>query len=240
MARLKDILRKPLAQRAACALIAGYIRLVRATSRLSVVGGEHPQRLWDADAPFILAFWHGRLLMMPYSWPRPRPMRVLISRHSDGRLISGTLARFGIDNIAGSSSRGGAAALMAIVKSLTRERVSVAISPDGPRGPRMRASLGAIQAARLSGAPILPCMFAASRRKVLGSWDRFILALPFARAVFVWGEPLYIPRDIADDQLETLRAELEARMNALADQADRLCGVAPIVPAPIVSAEMPA
>ena len=231
MARLKDILRKPLAQRAACALIAGYIRLVRATSRLSVVGGEHPQRLWDADQAFILAFWHGRLLMMPYSWPRPKAMRVLISQHIDGRLISGTLKRFGIDNIAGSSSRGGAAALVAIVKSLTRERVSVAISPDGPRGPRMRASLGVIQAARLSGAPILPCMYATSRRKVLGSWDRFILSLPFARSVFVWGEPFYVPRDIGDAEVERLRAELESRMNALADQADALCGVAPIPPA---------
>lgn len=231
MARLKTILRKPIVQNAACAVMAAYLRFVRATSRLSIVGGEHPQRLWDEDKAFILGFWHGRLLMMPFSWPRPRPMRVLISHHIDGRLISGTLKKFSIDNIAGSSSRGGAAALMTIVKSLTRERVSVAISPDGPRGPRMRVSLGIIQAARLSGAPILPCMYATSRRKVLGSWDRFILSLPFARSVFVWGEPIYVPRDLTDDEVETLRADLELRMNALADEADALCGVAAIAPA---------
>lgn len=231
MARLKTFLRRPAVQAAICAVAAGYIRLVRATSRLQIVGAEHPQRLWDADTPFILSFWHGRLLMMPYSWPRPRPMRVLISQHIDGRLISGTLKRFGIDNIAGSSSRGGAAALVAIVKSLQRERVSVAISPDGPRGPRMRASLGIIQAARLSGAPILPCMYATSRRKQLNSWDRFILSLPFARSVFVWGEPIYIPREADAAQIERLRADLEARMNAIADQADALCGVATTAPA---------
>jgi lysophospholipid acyltransferase (LPLAT)-like uncharacterized protein len=231
MARLKTFLRRPAAQAVICAVAAGYIRLVRATSRLQIVGAEHPQRLWDADTPFILGFWHGRLLMMPYSWPRPRPMRVLISQHIDGRLISGTLKLFGIDNIAGSSSRGGAAALIAIVKSLQRERVSVAISPDGPRGPRMRASLGVIQAARLSGAPILPCMYATSRRKVLNSWDRFILSLPFGRSVFVWGEPMYVPREADDAQIEALRAELEARMNAVADQADALCGVEKIAPA---------
>lgn len=235
MASLKQILRKPAVQAVACAVVAGYVRLVRATSRLSIHGAEHPQRLWDADKAFILGFWHGRLLMMPYSWPRPRPMRVLISQHIDGRLISGTLKKFSIDNIAGSSSRGGAAALMTIVKSLTRERISVAISPDGPRGPRMRVSLGIIQAARLSGAPILPCMYATSRRKVLGSWDRFILSLPFARSVFVWGEPIYVPRDLDDDQVETLRADLEVRMNALADQADALCGVAPIAPAELTA-----
>lgn len=235
MASLKQILRKPAVQAVVCAAVAGYVRLVRATSRLRIVGSEHPQRLWDADTAFILGFWHGRLLMMPYSWPRPKPMRVLISQHIDGRLISGTLKHFQIDNIAGSSSRGGASALMAIVKSLTRERVSVAISPDGPRGPRMRVSLGIIQAARLSGAPILPCMYATSRRKVLGSWDRFILSLPFARSVFVWGEPIYVPRDISDDQVETIRADLETRMNALADQADALCGVAPIAPAELTA-----
>ncbi len=231
MARLKTFLRHPGAQAAICAVAAGYIWLVRATSRLQIVGAEHPQRLWDADTPFILAFWHGRLLMMPYSWPRPRPMRVLISQHIDGRLISGTLRHFAIDNIAGSSNRGGAAALVAIVKSLKRERVSVAISPDGPRGPRMRVSLGIIQAARLSGAPILPCMHATSRRKRLNSWDRFILSLPFARSVFVWGEPIYIPREADDAQLEALRADLEARMNAIADQADALCGVETTQPA---------
>ncbi len=235
MASLKQILRKPAVQRAVCAIVAGYVRLVRATSRLRIYGAEHPQRLWDADTAFILGFWHGRLLMMPYSWPRPKPMRVLISQHIDGRLISGTLKHFQIDNIAGSSSRGGASALMAIVKSLTRERVSVAISPDGPRGPRMRVSLGIIQAARLSGAPILPCMYATSRRKVLGSWDRFILSLPFARSVFVWGEPFYVPRDISDDQVETIRTDLETRMNALADQADALCGVALIAPAELTA-----
>lgn len=231
MARLKGLLRRPAAQAAICAVAAGYIRLVRATSRLQIVGAEYPQRLWDAGTPFILGFWHGRLLMMPYSWPRPLPMRVLISRHIDGRLISGTLRHFAIDNIAGSSNRGGAAALVAIVKSLKRERVSVAISPDGPRGPRMRVSLGIIQAARLSGAPILPCMYATSRRKVLNSWDRFILSLPFARSVFVWGEPMLIPRDADDSEIEALRAELEARMNAVADQADALCGAERIAPA---------
>ncbi len=231
MARLKTFLRRPAAQAAICAVAAGYIWLVRATSRLQIVGGEHPQRLWDAGTPFILGFWHGRLLMMPYSWPRPLAMRVLISQHIDGRLISGTLKRFGIDNIAGSSSRGGAAALIAIVRSLQRDRVAVAISPDGPRGPRMRVSLGIIQAARLSGAPILPCMYATSRRKVLNSWDRFILSLPFARSVFVWGEPMLIPRDADDAAIEALRLELEARMNAVADQADRLCGVDTIQPA---------
>lgn len=231
MARMKTFLRRPAVRAAICAIAAGYIRLVRWTSRIDVVGGEHPRRLWDAGTPFILSFWHGRLLMMPYSWPRGRAMRVLISQHLDGRLISGTLHHFGIDNIAGSSTRGGAAALVAIVKSLQRDKISVAISPDGPRGPRMRASLGAIQAARLSGAPILPCMYATSRRKVLGSWDRFILSLPFARSVFVWGEPVYVPRDITKDQIEVFRDELEIRMNKLSDQADALCGVPAIVPA---------
>jgi len=214
-----------------CWLGAQYIRLVYRTGRWRVVGGDVPRALWEAERPFILAFWHGRLLMMPYCWNRGVPIHMLISRHPDGRIIARTVGHFGIDTVAGSSTKGGSAALRAILR-LIESGACVGFTPDGPRGPRMRASMGIIHAARLSGAPIMPATFGSARRWVLGSWDRFVVALPFARGVFLWGEPLAVPREADETAQEAARQTLEARLNELTDEADRLTGTAPVQPAP--------
>lgn len=226
----KRITRMPLVQRALCAAAAFYIWLVRRTGRWTVVGGEHPARLWDTGRPFILAFWHGRLLMMPYSWRRGVPIHMLISSHPDGQFIARTVDHFGIGWIAGSSTHGGSAALRAMVKAL-KSGACVGITPDGPRGPRMRAGGGAVAAARLAGVPILPATFAARPRWLVPSWDRFVVALPFARGVFVWGEPLHVPTDADSVALDRTRAELEHRLNRIAADADRRLGLEPVAPA---------
>lgn len=228
---LKAILRRDWVKAALCAVLASYVRLVHATSRWQIQGGEDAARLWDSNQPFILAFWHGRLLMMPYCWRRGMRIGMLISQHPDGQFISHTIRHFGLDTIVGSTSRGGAAAMRAIVKSLNTGE-SVGFTPDGPRGPRMRASAGIVQAARLTGVPILPCTFAVGRRRVLGSWDRFILALPFSRGIFIWGEPITIERRASDHDVEAARRLVEDRLNAITAEADRLVGVDPIEPAP--------
>lgn len=213
-----------------CWLTAQYIRLVFLTGRWEVVGGEIPARLWDAGQPFILAFWHGRLLMMPEIWRRDVPIHMLISQHRDGELIARTVGHFGIRWLAGSTSRGGMAALRAMVK-LLKGGQCVGITPDGPRGPRMRASAGIVGAARLSGCPVIPATFAAARRRALGSWDRFVVALPFSRGVFLWGQPIAVPADADAAALEGYRLRIEAAMNALCAEADRRMGCAPVEPA---------
>ena len=229
MKLLKPVLRNDRVRRVICALSASYIRFVHATSRWSVEGGEHAAALWDRDAPFIVAFWHGRLMMMPYGWRRGKPIEMLISQHRDGQLIARTIGHFGFSAIAGSTSRGGSEALRAMLRGLQRGG-SIGITPDGPRGPRMRAGRGVTDVARLSGAPILPLAVATSRRVVLGSWDRFIVALPFSRGVYVWGEPIEDSRREAGDATQQ---RLEERLNAVTAEADRLVGVSAIEPAPI-------
>lgn len=231
MAALKALARREWVRRAACWAVAQYIRFVHRTSRWRVEGGALPAAYWRAEKPFILAFWHGRLLMMPYCWnPRAR-INMLISRHIDGQLIAHTVTHFGIATVAGSSSRGGTAALRAIVKTLKAGECA-GFTPDGPRGPRMRASIGLVNAAKLAGVPILPCSYATRRRRVLASWDRFLLALPFSRGVFLWGEPVLVPPDADEAGLEAARCTVEARLNALTREADLLCGAAPVEPAP--------
>lgn len=213
-----------------CRLGAAYIRLVWATSRWRVEGGEIPAAFWDQGRPFILAFWHGRLLMMPKCWRADRPIHMLISHHRDGQLIARTVAHFGIHSIAGSTTRGGAAGLRSLLKAL-KAGECVGITPDGPKGPRMRASDGILGLARLSGCPVIPVSYSARPAARLESWDRFQVPRPFARGVFVWGQPITVPRDADAAALDAIRQHLETAMNADTDRADALAGMDPVAPA---------
>lgn len=234
MSGVKRILSSDAVRRLLCWLGAQYIRFVYLTGRWSVVRGDIPRAFWDAGKPFILCFWHGRLLMMPHCWDRRVPIHMLISQHRDGQIIARTVGHFGIRTIAGSTRRGGAGALRAMLKAL-KDGQCVGITPDGPRGPRMRASDGIVSVARLAGVPIVPATFAAGRRKVLGSWDRFVVAWPFTRGVLVWGEPIVVARDADAAAQETARRQVEDALNAITGEADGLCGAATIEPAPVAS-----
>ena len=207
-----------------------YIRLVHATSRWHFEGTRHPEALWDAKQPFIVTFWHGRLLMMPYMWRRSAPINVLISHHADGEFLTQIMRFFTIGTVRGSSKRGGAAALRELVR-LIGQGVSIGFTPDGPRGPRMRASEGIVALARMSGVPIVPVAFSTTRSRILGSWDRFLVALPFGRGTYIWGEPIYVTSDTRGDALEAARMAVEAALNELTAEADRRAGVAPVHPA---------
>ncbi len=214
-----------------CRLIAVYIRLVYATSRWETRNAEAVNALWDTDSPFILAFWHGRMFMMPTMWRRGAPVGMLISRHRDGELIARTLRHFGIDAIRGSTSRGGEGALREVLRALKSGKW-IGFTPDGPRGPLMRASDGVISAARLAGVPVVPAACAVSRRKVLSSWDRFAIPFPLSRGICIWGEPISVPRDADGEALEASRRSLERSLNEISAAADRYCGVDVIAPEP--------
>ncbi|HEX6978264.1 MAG TPA: lysophospholipid acyltransferase family protein [Alphaproteobacteria bacterium] len=228
---MKGLLRSKPVQVVVAWLAAQYIRLVFATSTWTMIGAEHAARLQAAGKPLIGCFWHGRMLMMPKIWTYPAPMHMLISNHADGRLIARVIAHLGIRTIVGSSSRGGAAALRAMTQALARGGC-VSVTPDGPRGPRMRAAPGVVMAAKLSGAAIVPVSYSSSRALTLSSWDRFLVALPFGRGVFIWGEPVEVAADADAAAIEAARATIEARLNQLTDEADRMCGRTPTAPAP--------
>jgi lysophospholipid acyltransferase (LPLAT)-like uncharacterized protein len=225
----KRLLRAGPVQSALAWLVAQYIRLLFLTTQWTVVCPPDTERSL-AKGHFIACFWHGRMIMMRAALPRGVTMHVLISEHRDGQLISRALAGLGVATVAASSRRGGAAALRSMSALLDRGE-SVGITPDGPRGPRMRAKAGAIKAAQLSGVPVLPVSGAVGRRRILGTWDSFCLALPFSRGVIQWGEPIEVPRQADDADLERLRLLLEDQLNRLTAEADRRFGQAAIVPA---------
>ncbi len=198
---------------------AGFIRLLRATVRLSHHGDAELRRMEQAGERFIIAFWHRHLLLMPYSY-RGGKISVLISQHKDGELIARTMGHFGIDSSRGSSTRGGAAGFRDLLRRV-RQGYDLGITPDGPRGPASVVKPGAIQLAALSALPLVPVALGASRAKRLESWDRFVIPLPFARVALVYGEPYRVPRDA---EVETAARELERRLMAAEEEAEKLVG----------------
>ena len=238
MRPLKKILASGPVRRGLCWLGALYIRYIFFTGRWTTIRGHIPEAFWRAGRPFILAFWHGRLLMMPHCWDPKATIHMLISQHRDGQIIAHTVGHFGIKTVAGSTSRGGAGALRAMLRALGAGEC-VGITPDGPRGPRMRASDGIVTVARMSGAPIIPATFAVSRRRVLGTWDGFVVALPFGRGVIAWGEPITVARDADAKALEADRRQVEDGLNAITAEADRLSGHDPVEPASVAREATP-
>lgn len=230
MSLMKRISRAQTTQVVLGFLVSLYIRFVRLTSRWSYVNTEAFASFIDAKQPVIVGAWHGRILMLARVRPRPKIAYVMISRHRDGEVISRAMGHFNFIGVRGSTDKegaqndkGGRAALREMLGILKRGEVAF-ITPDGPRGPRMRASPGVVTLAQLSGAPVLPMSFSTRRRRLMNSWDRFLFAWPFNRGVTVFGEPIPVPRDLKGEALEAKRREIEDAIMAVGAEADRLTG----------------
>lgn len=203
---------------------AALARLLGATLRLRAEGVDVLTPHWAASRPLIYCVWHGRMLMVPWVNARlrrthgARAVSVLASRSRDGGIVGAYVSRFGLDVVRGSSSRGGAAALRALVAAVQAGR-DVALVPDGPRGPRAQLGPGIVALAALTGAPVVPLGFAARPAWRLATWDEFMVPAPFARAALVIGAPTTIGRD-ADR--ERARKDVERSLDEATAAADRL------------------
>lgn len=205
-------------------VIAGYICFVHLTSRRISHIPEASKTYMAGAENCIFAFWHGRLLMAPSLTPKGKPMNVLVSRHNDGEIIASSVRRMGINTVRGSSGRGGDKAGIEIIKRLSQGE-NIGITPDGPRGPNRKAQPGVIQLARLSGATIIPLSASSSRHKMLDSWDKMQLILPFSRLSLSVGEPVHIPADSDDTAVKAYQDQLEAELNRLTRHADAMIGL---------------
>jgi lysophospholipid acyltransferase (LPLAT)-like uncharacterized protein len=170
--------------------------------------------------PVIFAVWHNRILLSASIYRHltrgksGRRLATLISASRDGGLIAYVMELFGIIPARGSSSRRGAAALLDLVRH-ARTGCDLAITPDGPRGPRYQAQEGIIVLAQVTGLPIVPVGYRLSWKKVLRSWDGFQIPLPFSQCEVTFGPPLQVPRELTPDQVAELRAELESRLRSI-------------------------
>lgn len=194
---------------------AAFIQVLGATLRVRHVRSATIDAYNAAGRRYILSFWHAHLLLMLRS-RFAHPIGVISSKSKDGDISAGVFKYYGVECVRGSSSKGGSGALRELIRMARRGR-NIVFTPDGPRGPARVLKLGVVSAAQATGLPVIPVAFAASRRKMLSSWDRMVVPYPFARAIFLYGEPMEIPRD-AD--VNAWAAIVEERMNALVEEAE--------------------
>lgn len=166
----------------------------------------------------IFAFWHSTQLVLGYKG-RGQGIHVLISQHRDGEYIARVMRSMGNDVIRGSSSRGGIKAMASMVRAGKRGHF-LAVTPDGPRGPREKAQPGIIFLAKKTGQPIMPVGMGYSNCWRLPSWDKFRIPKPFSRVVLCIGELIRVPPDLSDEELESYRDELEKTLNRLTTEAE--------------------
>ena len=183
-----------------------------------VIGDEHLDAALARAPSLVPCYWHQHVLYCGKYLveQRERGLTVgwLISPSVDGELGAMMVRRFGAVVIRGSSTHTGARALRDYYQALTRENVSPVITPDGPRGPRFKFKPGALLLAQMSGRPILPLSYAASRAWRV-KWDKFVIPLPFSRIAIAVGPPCYVPRVIDSQALVQLQTQMESELKRL-------------------------
>lgn len=204
-------------------LVYAIARFIGMTMRIEVIGLKEVEALPGGK---ILAGWHGRTLMAANVF-KGRGYWTIISQSRDGEMQSRIFRKFGFMTIRGSTGRGGVKAAIESIKVL-REGGTMAFTPDGPRGPSGVVQSGIMLMARKSGAALVPCGVSAKRRWLAGSWDRYMVPWPFTRGVMIFGEPMYVPNDATEDEVETVRLALERELHRLEAEAESRMGHASV------------
>jgi len=209
--------------------LASLISLVRRTSR-SVYEPDDALTRLAANHPLIVAVWHGQFMMASGFRPSPETkVAAMVARHGDAELIGAAMRRFGVELIRGAGAggrrkdRGGLHALRQAVRYL-KDGYSIVMTADVPPGPARKAGVGIVTIARLAGRPIVPCAVASSRFHALDTWSRMTINLPGSKLAYVAGDPIWVPPDAGEAELEFARLQLERALNAATARAYALAG----------------
>lgn len=204
-------------------LIAAMMRFLHWTCHITTLGQEHEDFMRSWPGPRIATCWHFAFPTVIYLY-RDLNIVTMVSRSRDGDLAAAVVERLGVRCFRGSPGKGGSAALKGLIDELASSYGGGFIA-DGSQGPARIAQKGILLLARYSGAPILPVSMAASPCWRFRSWDRTVLAKPFARIVVAFGPPLHVGRDASAERLEALRLELETSLNKLTSDAEKALGL---------------
>lgn len=218
----------PLSARLGGMAIAGYLRAVRATSRvMAPQTGFYERPLVAPHTTYIWALWHRHVGLASFCCPDDFPRTCMASRSRDGELLAQVVSRLGTHCARGSSAsldgtdKGGTTAFRQMLRAARGGRHQLVITPDGPKGPPGRVKMGAVSLASAAGLPICPVAFAASRFFTIPTWDGTVIPLPFGRISVFCGEPLAVPRTRDAGLLESMRAEIETRLTRANEEAKR-------------------
>jgi lysophospholipid acyltransferase (LPLAT)-like uncharacterized protein len=196
------------------------LRLVCGSNRLTVTRGDVLERYAEQGGN-IFTFWHSRPFFLSYfyvKFVRRRKLSVLVSLSRDGDYGAALVRKLKQDVVRGSTSRGGQKAVRGLAAKIL-EGNNVAITPDGPRGPALKVSEGVIKLAQITGARIIPVSYDATRKRLLKSWDRFVVVMPFGRGHVAFADPIEVPRRITVAERREYRDQLERTLRGL----DEIC-----------------
>lgn len=244
----KSLLSNPIVQFLLGRTLGLYMLFAGWTTRWRRVNRRAIEPFWKPGGRVIICIWHGRFTQMHRLWsfgPGVPKALMLISRSREGDVVEHAARAVGADVIRGSAAKGkqdkgGFEAGRELLRQVEHGG-AIALTPDGPRGPRMRARIGPVHLAKMAQAPLLPLAWSTHGRIVFKSWDRMLLPLPFGRGALIWGDPIAPPPPDADNAaMEACRLKLEEELNRITAEADKIAGVEAIEPAARASAPTPA
>jgi hypothetical protein len=242
---VKKLLKSAPVQLLLTAILAAYMHLVRVGTRWTVVGAEHVEPVWASGKGLVWCMWHSRMIGGDIMWPPGRQTLMMLTSQSRdanvstraiewlGRLtVRGSTAKKTLD---GTDTKGAIQSFRAMV-SHAKAGGCVGITPDGPRGPRMRAQPGAVRVARAAGVVIVPSAWSIKGARYLDTWDRMVTPPLFSRGVLIYGAPIPVPPGTDETGMEAIRQHLEAELTRLLHEADARMGGPVIEPAPLSAA----
>ncbi len=224
----RRLLGSPVFQGTAAAVACGALYSIYKTNRFVDESDDIEETVGD-DLPIILALWHGQQLLAPFIYGQNDNVAALVSRSDDAEINARVLQMMGVNVIRGSGGRhrtnavekGGIRALKSMTNLLARG-VNIVMIADISKGKPRIAGKGIIALARLSGRPIVPCAIATSRHHIVeNSWDKTTINLPFGRKCIKLGQPIYVPRDISESDVNSCRRRVTDELNSVTENAYR-------------------
>lgn len=202
------------------AILYYVMRLLVLPLRLKIVRLEGAV---EPGTPSIPCMWHGRTVIPAGRKIWRTRVTVIISHSRDGEMQATIYRRLGYDIIRGSTGRGGARAAVEAIRAL-KNGATLALTPDGPRGPSGVVQEGIVFLAQKSGRPLVPLGVSCRPRILARSWDRYLIPIPFGRAVVVIGKAIHVPPNADEAELERIRLELQEALHDCEGQAERMLG----------------
>jgi len=198
--------------------IASYVvmLLIGVTIRFEVEGWDNYEAVIAGGRLPIWPFWHDRIFLSAIYF-KHRDIVVITSKSADGEYIARFIQRLGFGAIRGSSSRGGARALVEMDRSMRKGR-EIAFTVDGPRGPRYQAKPGPVYLAKLTGNPILPFLTQPKKYWTLRSWDRLQIPKPFSKALLLIDKPFFVDPDASDSEIEICVERMQRSLDNLVER----------------------
>ena len=189
-------------------------KIIYFSIRFKCYDEEKKSNIFNNKNQYIFCCWHNRLFLGPHLLPRNRIINALQSSHSDGMITSIAFKYLEMNVILGSSKKGGMQAFRKMIKCIQNGE-SIAITPDGPKGPKEIVKEGIIKLAQITGVPIVPLVWTTKKFKLINSWDHFVIPFPFSKGVYTFGEPIYIDKKINKKKFEISRLEVENEIKRL-------------------------